>query len=483
MKARSIITLCLLAGFALLGLWGCGLVDAHTIANNLSLCAVGIVATKADTLQKRAAANDKANEILKRAKDDGDRDLTPEEDAEFNRLCDERDTLDVELKAIETRERRQQRAGAAPPASGNPPRGPEPRSEDRNNPVDNVPAEYSVMRAMRCVLAGRAVDGLEGEISQEIARRDNRSPQGFFVPYTMPIQQRALDTTTGAGALAHTVSTSVIEALRNRTIMGRLGATMMTGLVGTLDLPKQTAKNTAYWVGEATDVTGSNATIGQIEMAPSTLGGYTDLTRRFIKQTAIDAEAFARKELLSAIQLELDRVGLNGSGSGAEPEGILQNSDLPIVAIGTNGGAPTHAKVVALETTIAVANADSGSLSYCTSASGRGKLKTTEKGSAGFPIYLWGDDNTVNGYPVFASNQVPSNLTKGSGTDLTALLFGDFSTCVYGLWSGFDVLLDMITLAKSGGVRIITLIDAQFKIRQIERLAAIIDMTGGDVGA
>ena len=336
---------------------------------------------------------------------------------------------------------------------------------------------------MRCVIAGRQVDGLEGEISQEIARRDNRSPQGFFVPYSLRVQQRALDTTTGAGALAHTVEPSVIEALRNSTIMGRLGATLMSGLVGTIDLPKQTAKNTAYWVGEATDVTGSNATIGQIEMAPSTLGGYTDLTRRFIKQTAIDAEAFARKELLSAVKIELDRVGINGSGTGAEPQGILQNGDLPIVAIGTNGGAPTHGKVVALETTIAVANADSGSLGYVTSASGRGKLKTSEKGSAGFPIYLWGDGNTVNGYPAYASNQVPSNLTKGIGTNLTALLFGDFSTCVYGLWSGFDVLLDTITLAKSGGIRIIVLIDAQFKIRQIERLAAIVDMTGGDVGA
>src|SRR5690606_10666975 len=126
----------------------------------------------------------------------------------------------------------------------------------------------------------------------------------------------------------------------------------------------------------------------------------------------------------TVLALELDRVGFNGSGSGAEPEGILQNSSVETVAIGLDGGPATHGTVVDLETNVASANADFGSLAYVTSPKGRGVLKQTVIGSNAAAKMIW-ENNEINGYQAFATNQIPSNLTKGSyGTDLTAILFG-----------------------------------------------------------
>lgn len=107
---------------------------------------------------------------------------------------------------------------------------------------------------------------------------------------------------------------------------------------------------------------------------------------------------------------------------------------------------------------------------------GGGKLKTVEKGSAGYPIYLWGDNNQMNGYRAAATNQVPSNLSKGTGTNLTAMIFGDFSTLMYAFWGGIDVLVDPYSNSTAGTVRVVALIDATLKILQAEKLAKIVDM-------
>lgn len=251
---------------------------------------------------------------------------------------------------------------------------------------------------------------------------------------------------------------------------------MMSDMVGIFDIPKQTGVGQSYWVTEGNAPTESGQTIGQVSFTPSTLGAFTDITRRFVKQTSLDAEQFVRNDLSRVIAIELDRAGINGSGSGAEPQGILQNSSVTTVAMGANGAAPTWAKTVELESTIAAANADSGNMAYLTSCVGRGKMKTTEKGSAGYPVYLWGDQNQVNGYRAMATNQVPSNLTKGTGTNLTAMIFGDFSTVMYAFWGGLDVLVDPYTQSSSGGIRVVALIDATLKILQTERLAKIVDL-------
>jgi hypothetical protein len=73
-------------------------------------------------------------------------------------------------------------------------------------------------------------------------------------------------------------------------------------------------------------------------------------------------------------------------------------------------------------------------------------MKTTTKvASSTFGDWLWERDNTVNGYPAFSTNQVPATLAKGSGTNLSACLLGDFSQIIYGMWGQLDTsdMLDM----------------------------------------
>jgi HK97 family phage major capsid protein len=339
---------------------------------------------------------------------------------------------------------------------------------------------YSLLRAIDLCLQGKPVDGYEGEVSQEIAKRAGSTPRGFYVPMSLPMgrgERRDLDTTSGAGAVQQShLNGRFIDVLRNRSVLLSLGATLLDGLTGDVAIPKQTAGGNAYWIAEAGAPTESSPTIGQVLLQPKTVGAYVDVTRKLIKQTSLDIEMMVRRDLTQVLGIELDRVGSNGSGVGAEPEGILQNDSITTVAIGDDGGDPTWAKVVELESVVATANADVRSMAYLTSNYGRGKLKSTEKGSSGYPYHLWSENNTVNGHRAVSTSQIPSDLTKGEGEDLTALIFGDFSSLVFGTWGGIDVNFDPMTFSNTGAVRIVALMDTCVKFRRVESFAKIVDM-------
>lgn len=76
------------------------------------------------------------------------------------------------------------------------------------------------------------------------------------------------------------------------------------------------------------------------------------------------------------------------------------------------------------------------------------------------------DDNTVDGYIARSSNQVPKNLTKGSGTNLSAVIRGVFNVMVIGMWgSGFELVVDPYRLKKQGMIELTTFVMTDIAIR------------------
>ena len=62
---------------------------------------------------------------------------------------------------------------------------------------------------------------------------------------------------------------------------------------------------------------------------------------------------------------------------------------------------------------------------------------------------------------MLVSNNVPSNLSKGSGSNLSAIIYGRFSDVIVGTWSGVEIDIDPYTDFAKGsvGVRALTSID------------------------
>jgi len=335
----------------------------------------------------------------------------------------------------------------------------------------------------------------ELEVDEAVARRSGKGMGGAdgrsaiaHIPFEVMhgVERRDLDVTTEGADIVQVEHGGVIELLRNRMVTRAAGVRVMTGLRGDLLLPKHSAATTnTAWVTEGTAPTEGVPTFGQVKFSPSQLACYLDVTRQTLLQSSFDVEQFLRDDLASNLAIEIDRTVLHGSGSGSEPTGIFGTSGIGDVAGGANGAAPTWAHIVELETDVAVANADQGALAYISNAKVRGKLKNTER-IASTGLFVWQDPanlapatpaTPLNGYRAFTTNQVKSDLVKGTVSTCSAIFFGNWEEGIVAIWSDLDILVDPYTGGSAGVVRLVALAFADFQVRHAASWSVMKDAT------
>lgn len=289
-------------------------------------------------------------------------------------------------------------------------------------------------------------------------------------------------TNTAGGNLVATelLSSSFIDLLRNAMVLDRLGVTWLRDLNGNVAIPSATGTATTYWVAESGSPTESQQTFGQVTLTPKTVGAFTDYSRRLMIQSSIDIEAFVRADLAAMLGQAIQLAAINGSGTSNQPTGLLNTSGIGAVIGGTNGAVPTYDFMVDLETAVADANADNGSLAYLTNTAMRGKLRKTQEfgGTNGKPVWGRGPERGVGdvlGYDAVVSNAVPRNLTKGTSSNCSAIMFGNWADLLIGMWGGLDLMLDPFTGATSGTKRVIALQDVDVALRRVTSFAAMKD--------
>lgn len=351
--------------------------------------------------------------------------------------------------------------------------------------TDKEVRSFSIVRALHALAnpmdqAAQRAAAFEFEASAAAAQKLGKQARGIMLPHDV---LRASDLVKGTankgGNLVATelLSGSFIDMLRNAMVLDSMGVVTLTGLVGDIAIPKQTGAATAYWVAEDGSPTASGQTVGQVAMSPKTVGAYTDISRKLLLQSSIDVEGMVQSDLARVLGLAIQQAAINGSGTSNQPKGILGGHVVnPTILGGANGAAPTWEHIVGLETAVSVANADVGTLAYLTNAKVRGKLKTTSKVS-GQNGFIWENGDTpLNGYRAAVTNAVPSNITKGTATNCSAAIFGNWADLVIGMWGSLDLTVDTITLGTSGAVRVIALQDVDIAVRNAESFATFADI-------
>jgi HK97 family phage major capsid protein len=414
-----------------------------------------------------------------------ERDMSDDDKAKFDDLTSQIEALSSRIDAIEKVENDDE-----PMEDDDDPDGEKTKEEggDRSKPAPatkrhfhNIATsktrkdshEYSISRALSVFNDHKRVDGIEGERSQEIALTRGK-PQGFYMPWDVKlrgrhkVQNRDLTLTTGTGSVGILVEPTLIELLRARLVFEQLGGTVIPNCVGKFALPRQTAASQYYFVGEATSVTAGNPVIDQVNFVPKTMGISVPITRKFLFESSLDAMTVVEQDVVKSLTVGLDATALAGSGSGATPTGVLNQSSVTTITLAAdsaNGGVMTYADALAFETAVANSNADQGSLGWATTPGVRAKLKQTPKIGSTFPVFVWSDENQVNGYPAMVTTNMPKNLTKGTGTNLNSIIFGNWNDAVLAMWSGIDVVIDPYTQAAAGGVIYNALIEVDVQLR------------------
>jgi len=361
--------------------------------------------------------------------------------------------------------------------------------------------QYSIAKAIHNrlqVMEGRSPQqGLELEVHKAIEEKLGRPTEGIYVPVRDLNWGRAAKSSYGGrrdilqtaqpelgGNLVDTElrSSDFIEALRNRAMISRLGARMLSGLTGDVDIPRQSGTATVYWISEGGTIPESNLTLDLLKLRPKDVSCLTAVSRRMLMQSSLDIESLIRADMIKEMSLGIDQAAIQGTGVESQPLGLLNYPGINSVSIGANGGALSWNHIVQLETEIAVDNVDTGACHYLTNARVRGKLKTTPK-VTGQDVFLWQDSTidrgmgNMNGYSAAVSNQVPRDGSKGTGNNLSAVIFGDFSQLLIAEWGVLEILPNPYGAGyPSGSIQIRSLATIDVAPRRPEYFAVCTDV-------
>jgi HK97 family phage major capsid protein len=323
---------------------------------------------------------------------------------------------------------------------------------------------YSMLKAVRAVLnKDWSKAGLELEAHRAIQQRLGGNPlneQTFFVPVEAQTVRRHRETrdmtsagSSGSNYLVATENVSFIDLLRNRSVCMRMGAGRLTGLVGNVTVPRQTASATTYWLtNEATAITESQPTIGQLSLTPKHVGAYTEISRLLALQSSPDAESLVMNDLAKAIGLAADLAGLAGTGSSGQPTGIAGTSGVGSVT----GTSIAYSGMLEFQTDIG--NALSETCGYVTTAAVAALLMQRVKFS-GTASPLWDGsilDANVCGFRGMSSAQATA----------ASIIFGAWDQLVMAEWGSLAIEVNPFANFQAGlvGVRALYAMDIGVRV-------------------
>ena len=261
--------------------------------------------------------------------------------------------------------------------------------------------------------------------------------------------------------------------LRGEMLAARLGVNFIDNLAGNLNIV--TGGADAAWVAEDVAATKAKPAYAKMTLSPKRLQVLQGVTYDLIHQNSKSVDALIMADMVKAHAAALDAAIFAGSGSSGQPTGVLGRAG-NTVSIDSTGGPITYAKLVEMEQMV---GEDNGlldeTLAYVSNAKVMGKLKTIPQ-VQGYPWYLL-NEGKVNGYPFFMSNALPSNLTKSTGSNLSAAIFGPFSQVICGTWGGgLQFIIDPYTAKASGVLEVTAIAYHDVAVRHADAFAKIVDI-------
>jgi len=427
-------------------------------------------------LREERASKYEALENLSNTAKAEKRNFTEDEVTQFETLETEIRDLDKNLKAVEAQEKAQ--AITAARAAGGAVR-------DFSEKDEKNLEKYSLRKALLSLTDRNSrLDGVELEMHQEAEkemRQFGKSSSGssIAVPSYMMGRLAKRDISTSVGNGGYTIEDGVesyVEALRERSLLLSNGAQFLGGMVGNFDVPRENAVYTPGFKTENAAADESNPTYARAAFTPKRLTGFMDVSKQLLVQSAVAIESYLRNQILSGHAEALDRVGFAGASGSDEPVGILNDASVGVVAIGTDGGAITRALILQMIQALEEAKGMTDAAKFIGSPILKKLMKAIALDS-GSGEFLWGKDNTIEGVMGEVTTHVPKNLTKGTGTDLTALILGDYSNTMFAQWGGTEITVDPYTQAINGLIRFVPCQYVDFHVIQPGRFQVIKDIT------
>ena len=307
----------------------------------------------------------------------------------------------------------------------------------------------------------RAAQNRAGFELEVCADAESQMPNGFnargaFIPSNIYERDLSAGTATDGAELVATnlLAGSYIDVLRNNMTALQAGVQMLPGLVGNVDIPRQTSGASATWISaEDGDATESEPQFDTVSLSPKDLAAFTEVTRRLTQQSTPAIEALVRNDLFTSIALGLDSAVYYGGGASGVPQGIdgATGVDDPTFVGAT---APTYAEMVTQMKDVMSANA-ANNLTYIGSPDFWESMITTPKQGSGVEGNFISNGDSILGRSLLTSSQLDAN----------DFVLGDFSQILMGEWGGIELNVDPYTHSLKGKTRYVIFKTCDLAIR------------------
>lgn len=338
-------------------------------------------------------------------------------------------------------------------------------------PVDKSQADLesnvSLLEVLQAGMEGRSLTGAAAEYSKETERRTGRKAGGVFIPLSV-LEKR--NTTGTAGQIVGTDhrADQFIEPFRNKLLARQLGARVLTGLTGNVDIPGYGSGVSSGWVAENGALTPSGMTFGSKTLTPKHVGSLAEMSRQLIQQSSPGIEQLLRDDMAFALAQAIDGAMILGGGAN-EPTGILSTAGIQTASLATL----SWAGILAMLEKIELVNGSAGA--WLTSPQVATKLRGTLKSATAGAAYL-SEGGRMADLTVNSTKQVP---LKTGTPNKGRLILGDFSQVMLGIWSELDILVnpfDSVAYAR-GGVLVRAMATCDIAVRHPEAFVVADDVT------
>ena len=338
--------------------------------------------------------------------------------------------------------------------------GEEPK-EERNTKTQNKKSKtmekrFSLLRAINEIANGKQLDDASQAVVNAGAEEMRKAGQSFSGQIQLPVGELREGPVhyTVAGDGEHVVVTdylNILEPLKAKNVLVNAGANYLTGLVGNLQIPSMSAEN-VFWEGEVTDAKDGAGTFEHINMSPRRLSAYIDISKQFLVQDSLGAEALIRKQLVEAINDKLEATILSDAAvNGNVPAGIF------------NGVLPTditdYASVCDFEAKLDQNNFV-GEFKYVINPKAKAYLRASIKGTNATGMIM--ENDAIDG--------TPAETTTHMKEDTVA--YGAWDNLYIAQFGGVDLLIDNYTQATKGCVRLV--INAYFDYKVVRDGAIVL---------
>ena len=260
---------------------------------------------------------------------------------------------------------------------------------------------------------------------------------------TVNAETRTMQVTGEGGIHDSVVETEIegiLEPLYANSVLSQLGVRWYTGIPkGDVQIPIMSAGQVG-WATEIATAQATGNTFTTKKLHPKRLTAYVDISKQLIAQDTIGVEAAIRRDIVNALNDKLQATILGTEDKSDEkPAGIFYGVSYDNITDFTS--------LCNFEAKLDDANIN-GEKKYLLGNGAKANLRSMIKGTNNTGMVM--ENNTVDGTPAFNTSNV-----AGGAAGKNKLVYGDFNYLAIGSCGDLDITIDQYTQAVNGCIRLV----------------------------